>query len=169
MGQTAIGFNYFGDDASAVYSEPTDDDSLENWMPVLEDRQQPVSCDCDDFLDGESDDFVNTRNVNWDNSEIDDDSSENSFAVETRQPYRSLQQLLEQVNSRPVCFMQQVKTRLFHAADTNESDIDRGDITDLETNKSDEDESSFFSISFFDKKTVEEDAEKPRSKSRRID
>ena len=56
----------------------------------FENRQQPVSWDCDDFLDGVSEEFANTQNVDWDHPEIDDEYSEDSFAVENTQPHRSL-------------------------------------------------------------------------------
>ena len=55
---------------------------------------------------------------------------------------------------------------LIRAAETNDSDIDSGDIADLEANTSDEHESSFFNNSFFGYEAVE--VEEPRSKNRRI-
>ena len=51
-------------------------------IPFFEDRQRPVSWDCDDFLDWVSDEFANLQNVGWYHPEIDDDYSEDSFAVE---------------------------------------------------------------------------------------
>ena len=50
---------------------------------------------------------------------------------------------------------------LIRAAETNDNDIDSGDITNLEANTSDEDESSFFNDSFFDYEAVEEEEPKP--------
>ena len=41
-----------------------------------------MSWDCDDFLDWVSDEFANLQNVGWYHPEIDDDYSEDSFAVE---------------------------------------------------------------------------------------
>ena len=88
MDQTAIGIDDSDDNAAAANSGPTDDDDLEKWMAFFEDGQQPVSWDCDDFLDGMSEEFANTENVNWDHPEIDDDYSEDSFAVENIQSHR---------------------------------------------------------------------------------
>ena len=51
-------------------------------MPFFEDRQQPVSWDCDDFLNGVSEELANTQNVDCDHPEIVDEYSEDSFAVE---------------------------------------------------------------------------------------
>ena len=90
VGQTAIGIDDSDDNAAAANSDPTDDDDLEKWMPFFEDGQQPVSWDCDDFLDGVSEEFANTQNVDWDHPENDDDCSKDSFAVEKTQPHRSL-------------------------------------------------------------------------------
>ena len=163
VGQTVIGIDDSDDNTAAVNSDPTDDDDLEKWMPFFEDRQQPVSWDCDDFLDGVSEEFPNTQNVDWDHPEIDDEYFEDSFAVENTQPHRSLRQLMDQVNSS----WQTPDPGLIRAAETNDSDIDSGDIADLEANTSDEDESSFFNDSFFDYEAVE--VEEPRSKNRRID
>ena len=163
VGQTVIGIDDSDDNTAAVNSDPTDDDDLEKWMPFFEDRQQPVSWDCDDFLDGVSEEFANTQNVDWDHPEIDDEYFEDSFAVENTQPHRSLRQLMDQVNSS----WQTPDPGLIRAAETNDSDIDSGDIADLEANTSDEDESSFFNDSFFDYEAVE--VEEPRSKNRRID
>ena len=56
------------------------------------------------------------------------------------QPYRSPQQLMDQINSS----WQTPDPGLIRAAETNGSDIDSGNVTDLEANTSDEDESSFF-------------------------
>ena len=56
------------------------------------------------------------------------------------QPYRSPQQLMDQINSS----WQTPDPGLIRAAETNGSDIDSGNITDLEANTSNEDESSFF-------------------------
>ena len=163
MGQTVIGIDDSDDNTAAVNSDPTDNDDLEKWMPFFEDRQQPVSWDCDDFLDGVSEEFANTQNVDWDHPEIDDEYSEDSFAVENTQPHRSLRQLMDHVNSS----WQTPDPGLIRAAETNDSDIDSGDIADLEANTSDEDESSFFNDSFFDYEAVE--VEEPRSKNRRKD
>ena len=88
MGQTAIGIDDSDDNAAAANSGPTDDDDLENWIPFFEDGQQPVSWDCDDFLDGVSEEFANTQNVDWDHPEIDDDYSEDNFVVEKTQSHR---------------------------------------------------------------------------------
>ena len=60
---------------------------------------------------------------------------------------------MEQVNSS----WQTPDTDLIRAAETNDSDIHSGDITDQEANTSDEDESSFFNDSFFDNEAVEEE------------
>ena len=158
-----IGIDDSDDNTAAVNSDPTDNDDLEKWMPFFEDRQQPVSWDCDDFLDGVSEEFANTQNVDWDHPEIDDEYSEDSFAVENTQPHRSLRQLMDQVNSS----WQTPDSGLIRAAEINDSGIDSGDIADLEANTCDEDESSFFNDSFFDYEAVE--VEEPRSKNRRID
>ena len=99
VGQTVIGIDDSDDNTAPVDSEPTDNDDLEKWMPFFEDRQQPVSWDCDDFLNGVSEEFANTQNVNWDHPENDDEDSEDSFAVENTQPQRSLRQLMDQLNS----------------------------------------------------------------------
>ena len=99
VGQTAIGIDDSNDNAAAANSDPTDHVDLEKWMPFFEDGQQPVSWDCDDFLDGVSEEFANTQNVDWDHPENDDDYSEDGFAVENTQPHRSLRQLMDQVNS----------------------------------------------------------------------
>ena len=108
-------------------------------MPFFEDRQQPVSWDCDDFLDGVSEEIANTQNVDWDHPQIDDEYSEVSFA----RTHRSLRQLMDQVNS----IWQTPDPGLIRAAETNDSDIDSGDIADLEVNTSGEDELSFFNDS----------------------
>ena len=50
VGQTVIGIDDSDDNTAAVNSDPTDNDDLQKWMPFFEDRQQPVSWDCDDFL-----------------------------------------------------------------------------------------------------------------------
>ena len=63
VGQTVIGIDDSDDNTTAVNSDPTDDDDFEKWMPFFEDRQQPVSWDCDDFLDGVSEEIANTQNV----------------------------------------------------------------------------------------------------------
>ena len=160
VGQTVIGIDDSDDNTTAVNSDPTDDDDLEKWMPFFEDRQQPVSWDCDDFLDGVSEEFANTQNVDWDHPEIDDEYSEDSFAVENTQPHR---QLMDQLNSS----WQTPDPGLIRAAETNDRDIDSRDIADLEANTSDEDESSFFNDSFFDYEAVE--VEERRSKNRRKD
>ena len=65
MGQTAIGIDDSKDNAADANSDPTDDDDLENWMPIFEDGQQPVSWDCEDFLDEVSEEFAKTQNVYW--------------------------------------------------------------------------------------------------------
>ena len=70
---------------------------------------------------------------------------------------------MDQVNSS----WQTLDPGLIRAAETNDSDIDSGDIADLEANTSDEDESSFFNDSFFDYEAVE--VEESRSKNLRID
>ena len=70
---------------------------------------------------------------------------------------------MDQVNSS----WQTPDPGLIRAAETNDSDIDSGDITDLEANTSDKDESSFFNDSFFHYEAFE--VEEPRSKNRRID
>ena len=150
VGQTAIGNDDSNDNAAAANSDPTDDDDLEKWMPFFEDGQQPVSWDCDDFLDGVSEEFANSQNVDWDHPENDDDYSDDIFAVESTQPHRLLRHLIDQVNSR----WQTPNPGLIRAAETN-SDIDSGNITDLESNTSDEDESSFFNDSFSDYEAVE--------------
>ena len=62
-GQTVIGIDDSDDNTAAVNSDPTDNDDLEKWMPFFEDRQQPVSWDCDDFLDGVSEEFANTQTL----------------------------------------------------------------------------------------------------------
>ena len=51
---------------------------------------------------------------------------------------------MDQVN----CSWQFLDPYLIWAAETNDSDIDKGDIADLEANTSDEDESSFFNNTF---------------------
>ena len=145
VGQTAIGIDDSDDNAAAANSDPTDDDDSENWIPFFEDGQQPVSWDCDDFLDGLSEEFANTQNVDWDHPETDDVYSEDSFAVENTQPHRSLRQLMDEVNSS----WQIPDPGLIRAAETNDSDIDSGDIADLEAKTSDDDESSFFNDSLF--------------------
>ena len=144
VGQTAIGIDDSDDNAAAANSDPTDDDDLEKCMPIFEDGQQPVSWVFDVFLYGVSEEFANTQNVDWDHPENDDDYSEDSFAVESIQPHRSLRQLMDQVNSS----WQTPDPGLIRAAETNDSDIDSGDIADLEANTSDEDQSSFFNDSF---------------------
>ena len=80
-----------------------------------------------------------------------------SFADENTQPHRSLRQLMDQENSS----WQTPDRGLIRAAETNDSDIDSGDIANLEANTSDEDESSFFNYSFFDYEAVEEEEPKP--------
>ena len=90
LGQTAIGIADSDDNAVAANSDLKDDDELEKWTPFFEDGQQPVWWDCNDFLDGVSEEFANTQNVDWDHPEIDDDYSKVSFAVEKTQPHRSL-------------------------------------------------------------------------------
>ena len=86
VGQTAI--DHSDDNAAAANSDPYDDDGLEKWMPFFGDDQQPVSWDCDNFLDGVSEDFTNSQNVECDYPETGDDYSEDSFAVENTQPHR---------------------------------------------------------------------------------
>ena len=54
---------------------------------------------------------------------------------------------------------------LIRAAETKDSDIDRGDIADMEANSSDELDLSFFNGSFTDYEAVEE--EEPGSKNQR--
>ena len=163
VGQTVSGIEDSDDNAAAVNFDPTDNDDLEKWMPSFEYRQRPVSWDCDGFLDGVSDEFANTQNVDWDHPEIDDEYSEDSFALENTQSHRSLRQLMDQVISS----WQTPDTGLIRAAETNDSDIDSGDIADLKANTSDEDESSFFNDSYSDSEAVE--VEKQWSKNRRID
>ena len=151
VGQTAIGSDDSNDNDAAAHSDPTDDDHLEKWMPFFEDGQQPVLWDCVDFLDGVSEEFTNIQNADWDHPENDDDYSEDSFAVENTQPHRSLRQLMDQVNSS----WQTPDPDLIRTAETNDSDIDSGDIADLEASTSDEDESLFFNDSFSDYEAVE--------------
>ena len=157
-----------------VTSTKTSLSAFDDKRYILDDGQQTLPYghknivgqtvwDCDDFLDGVSEEFANTQNVDWDHPEIDDEYFEDSFAVENTQPHRSLRQLMDQVNSS----WQTPDPGLIRAAETNDSDIDSGDIADLEANTSDEDESSFFNDSFFDYEAVE--VEEPRSKNRRID
>ena len=139
VGQTAIGIDYSDDNAAAANSDPTEDDNLEKWMPFFEGDQQPVSGDCDYFLDGVSDEIANVQNVGWENPKVDDDYSEDSFAVENTQPHHSVRQLMDQVNSS----WQTPDPGLIRAAETNDSDIDSGDIANLEANFSDKEESIF--------------------------
>ena len=54
---------------------------------------------------------------------------------------------------------------MIRAAEIKDSDIDSGDIADMEANSSDEYESSFFNGSFIDYEAVEE--EEPRAKNQR--
>ena len=63
---------------------------------------------------------------------------------------------MDQVNSS----WQTPEPVLIRAAETNDSDIDSGDIADLQANTSDEDEWSFFNDSFFAYEAVE--VEEPR-------
>ena len=134
VGQTAIGIDDSDDNTAAANSDPTDDDDLEKWTPFFEGGQQPVSWDCEDFLDGVSEEFAKNQNVDWSHPDIDDDYSEDSFAVENTQSHRSLRQLMDQVNSS----WQTPDPVLIRAAETKDSDIDRGDIADMEANSSDE-------------------------------
>ena len=98
MGETKIGNDDSDANAATVNSERTDVDGLEKWMPsFFEDRQQPLSWACDDFLDGVSEEFNNTQTVDWDHPENYDVYYEDSFADENKQRYRSLQQLMDQV------------------------------------------------------------------------
>ena len=99
VGQTAIGIDDSDDNAAAANLDPTDDDDLEKLIPLFGDGRQPVSWDGNDFLDGVSEKFANTQNVDWDHLEIDDDYSEDSFGVENTQSHRSLRQLMDQVKN----------------------------------------------------------------------
>ena len=83
--------------------------------------------DCDDVLDVVSEEFAKTQNFYWDHPEFDDNYSKDSFAVENTQPYRSLQQLMDQINSS----WRTPDPGLIRAAETNDSDIDSQDIADL--------------------------------------
>ena len=116
------------------------------------------------FLNGESEESAHIQKVDWDHPETHDEHSEDSFAVNIEQPYRSLQKLINQVNNS----WKTTTPGLIRAAETNDSDIDIGDIADLETNTSYADESSFFTNWFFDIEVFEKDAEKSQSKNRRI-
>ena len=58
---------------------------------------------------------------------------------------------MDQVNSS----WQTPESGLIRASETKDSDIDSGDIADLEANTSDEDEFQFFNDSFFDYEAVE--------------
>ena len=153
--QTAIGIDDSDDKVAAANSDTTDDEDLEKWMSFFEDGQHPVSWDCDVFLDGVSEDFANTQNIDCDHAEIYDDYSQDRFDNETTQPHGSLRQLMDQVNSS----WQTPDPGLIRASETPDSDIDNRDIADLESNTSEEDETSFFNDSFFDYEAVE-----PRSK-----
>ena len=98
LGQTAIGIDDGDDNAVAEISNRTDDDDLEKECHFL--KMVNSQClECEDFLDGVSEEFPNTQNIDWDDPENDDDYSEDSFADENTQPHRSLRQLMDQVNS----------------------------------------------------------------------
>ena len=81
-----------------------------------------------DFLDRVSQNLAKTQNGDWDHQKIDDDYSLDSVAFEITQPHPSLRQLMDQVNSN----WQTPEIGLIRAAETNDSEIDSKDITDLE-------------------------------------
>ena len=108
-------------------------------MPLFEDLQQPVSWDSDNFLGAVSEEIASLQNIDRDHPKTDDDFSEDSFAVENAQLYRSLRQLLDQI----IGSWQNPDPGLIQAAETNDSGIDSGDIADLEAKTLNQEESSF--------------------------
>ena len=65
MAQTAIGIDDSDGNNAAAESDPTYDDDLKKWIPFSEDGQHPVSCDCEDFSEGVSEEFAKNQNVDW--------------------------------------------------------------------------------------------------------
>ena len=70
MGQTAIGIDDSDDNNAAAESDLTDDDDLKKWNSFSEDGQHTVSCDCEDFSEGVSEEFAKNQNVDWYHSDM---------------------------------------------------------------------------------------------------